>query len=173
MVMWYTAQSGFKGNTRRGVLLLLFLTVLSVLSVNILGRNISFIFLPLMAVSLWPRVQTPIISIVFILLFGLLLDMLSAGPLGLWSLVFLSVFAILRPHNRLKPLTFLPAFRMWFAVLIFACVAAYFLGWFAMMSQPDIWPLLYDALAGIILFPIVYCIRHMGRNLLIDSDGDL
>lgn len=173
MVTWYTSPSGFKGNTRRGVLLLLFLTVLSVLSVNILGRNISFVFLPLMAISLWPRVQTPIISIVFILLFGLLLDMLSAGPLGLWSLVFLSVLTLLRPHKRLKPLTFLPAFRMWLAVLVFACVAAYFLGWFAMVSQPDIWPLLYNALAGIVLFPLVYCVRHIGKNVLTAADGDL
>ena len=173
MVMWYTSQSGFKGNTRKGILLLLFLTLLSVLSINILGRNVSFMFLPLMAVSLWPRVQTPIVSIVFLLLFGLLLDMLSAGPLGLWSLLFLSVFTLLRPHERLKPLTFLPAFRMWLAVLVFALILSYLLGWFAMISQPDIWPLLHNALAGIILFPVVYCLRHIGKKLLIGSDRDI
>jgi len=32
--------------------------------------------------------------------------LLSAGPLGLWALIFLSVFTIFRPHMRLKPHTF-------------------------------------------------------------------
>ena len=85
MVMRSSAQSVSKGGTSKGVLLLLILTILSVLSVNIFGRKVSLVFLPLIAVLLWPRIDSSIVSIVFILLFGLLLDLLSAGPLGLWS----------------------------------------------------------------------------------------
>jgi len=170
MVMRTPAQSVSKGGTWKGVLLLLVLTVLSVLNVNILGHKFSFIFLPLIAVFLWPRNGAPIASIIFILLFGLLLDILSAGPLGLWSLIFLSVFALFRPDMRLKPHSFISAFRLWFAVLAFACVAAYLLGWFAMSHRPDIWPLLYQAIAGIVLFPVVFGARYLGRNLLSDSD---
>jgi len=170
MVMRSSAQSVSRGGTFRGVLFILLLTAFSVLSVNILGRKISFLFLPLIAVFLWPRIGTPIASIIFILLFGFLLDLLSAGPMGLWSLIFLSVFALIGPHRRIKPQYFISAFRLWLAVVGFAFIAAYLLGWFAMRSRPDIWSLFYQAVAGIALFPVVYAARHLARNLFSDSD---
>lgn len=168
-----STQSVSSGGTWKGALLLLVLTALSVLSVDVFGRNISFLFLPLIAVFLWPHVETPIYSIVFILLFGLLLDILSAGPLGLWALIFLSVFALFRPHKRLKTLTFTSAYQIWFAVLLFACVTAYLLGWFAISRQPDIWALLYQAAAAAILFPFVYGLRHLASSLFSDPDRGL
>lgn len=171
MVMRSSAQSISSGGTWKGALLLLFLTALSVLSANILGREVSFIFLPLMAVFLWPRIENPIASIILILLFGLLLDLLSAGPLGLWSLIFLSVFTIFAPHKRLKPLTFKSAFFRWFAVLLFALIAAYFLGWYALRNRPDIWPMLFQGTAAIVLFPFVFGLRHITGNLFSDSNG--
>jgi len=173
MVIRSSTQSTSTGGAWKGVLLLLFLTALSVLNVDIFGRNVSLLFLPLMAVFLWPRIGTPIVSIVFILLFGLLLDILSAGPLGLWALIFLSVFALFRPHMRLKPLNFPSAYKIWFAVLAFAVIAAYLLGWFAMHRRPDIWPMLYNTAAAILLFPFVYGLRHLGKSLLSDPDGGL
>ena len=173
MVMRSSIQIGARGGTWKGVLLLLVLTALSQLSINIFERNVSFIFLPLIAVFLWPRIGNPIASIIVILLFGLLLDILSAGPLGLWSLIFLSIFAFIRPHRRIKPQSFSEAFRYWFLVLGFAVIAAYLLGWFAMNYRPDIWSLLYQAVAAIVLFPVVYGARHFARNLLSDPDGAL
>jgi len=173
MVMRSSTQSVTSGGTWKGVLLLLVLTAFSVLSIDILGRDVSFLFLPLMAVFLWPRIETPIASIVFILLFGLLLDILSAGPLGLWALIFLSVFTLFRPHKRLRSRTFTSAFQAWLVVLIFALVAVYFLGWFAMSRRPELWSLLYQAAVAVILFPIVYGVHHLGRNLLSDPDRGL
>lgn len=173
MVMRSSVTSVSKGGVWKGALLFLGLTALSVLSVNILGRNVSFMFLPLTAVFLWPRVGASTVSVIIILLFGLLLDLLSAGPLGLWSLIFLSVFALFRPHHRIKPYTFLPAFRLWLGVVGFALAATYFLGWFAMRIQPDFWSLFFQAAAAIVLFPIVYGVRHLGSNLLLDSDRGL
>jgi len=170
MVMRTSAQSGSQGGTWKGVLLLLVLTAVSVLNVDILGRSISFIFLPLMAIFLWPRIDKPIASIIFILVFGLLLDILSAGPLGLWALIFLSVFTLFAPHKRVKSLTFSSAIYMWLLVLLFALVSAYFLGCFAIKSRPQIMPMLYQAIAAIILFPLVYGLRHFAKNLLSGSD---
>lgn len=171
MVMRSSAQSTSKGGTWKGVLLLLLLTTLSVLSMDILGRKVSFIFLPLMGVFLWPRIERPIASIIFILLFGLLLDLVSAGPLGLWSLVFLTVFAIVAPDRRVAPQTFISAFRLWFVVLLLALAATYCLGWFAIGSRPDLWALFYQAVAAIVLFPFVYGLRHFARNLVSDRSG--
>ena len=170
MAMRSISQSNVKGGTWKGILLLLLLTVFSVLSVDILGRSVSFIFLPLIAVFLWPRTEKPIASIIFILVFGLLLDIISAGPLGLWSLIFLSVFTIFGPYRRSKPLKFLAAYRLWFAALLLALLAAYFLGWFAIGSRPDVKAMLYQALAAIALFPFIYGFRHVARSVLLGSD---
>ncbi len=170
MVMRSSGQSVSKGGTWKGVLLLLILTVLSVLSMDILGRKVSFIFLPLTAIFLWPRMENTVASIVSILLFGLLLDILSAGPLGVWSLIFLSVFLIFGQHRRLKPQTFFPAFRLWLVVLVFALVAAYLLGWFAIGRRPDIPSLLYQAAAAIVAFPFIFGLRQFARSLLSDAE---
>ena len=170
MVMRSSTQSVPSGGTWKGVLFLLFLTTLSVLSVDIFGRKVSFIFLPLTAIFLWPRIETPIVSIVFILVFGLLVDILSSGPLGLWALIFLSVFTLFGPYRRLKPYRFIPAFRLWLAVLVFTSIAAYFLGWFSIGRRPDIWALLYQAVAAIALFPFVYSLRYLAGNMLSDTD---
>jgi len=170
MVMRGAAQSNPKGGTWKGSLLLLSLTLLSVLSVNIMGRSISFIFLPLIAIFLWPRLDNPIASIVLILLFGLLLDTISAGPLGLWPLVFLTIFTLFRPHLRLKRHQFGASFGQWFGALTLSIVLAFFLGWFALEQRPEMTALLMNAAAAIIAFPLVYGLRHIGGQLLTESD---
>lgn len=170
MAMRSSSQSIAKGGEWKGILMMLLLTFVSILSVNILGKTVNFVFLPLIGICLWPRTDNAVLSIVVILLFGLLLDLLWAGPLGLWALVFLSVFAIFRPQRRLKPHIFGSAFSQWLAALILAIIASYLLGWFAMESRPALWPILYQALAATILFPVVYGLRHLGKLMLTDPD---
>jgi len=160
MVMRSSSQSIPKGGDWKGILMMAFLTLISVLSVNVFGQTVSFVFLPLIGICLWPRTDGVIVSIVAILLFGLLLDLLWAGPLGLWALIFLAVFTVFRPHLRLRPHSFSSASSQWFAALIFAFVVSYFLGWFARESR----------LAASILFPVVYGLRHLGKHLTADPD---
>jgi hypothetical protein len=173
MVMRYSSQSAVRGGTWKGVFFLLSLTILSVLSINVFGIHASFLFLPLMAVFLWPRVGNPIGSIIFILLFGLLLDVLSSGPRGLWALIFLTVFTIFGPLRRLKHQTFRSAYKMWFLVLGVALLMAYLLGWFALRHQPDLLPMIYQAAVAVISFPFVYGLRHLARSLFSDPDRNI
>lgn len=170
MVMRSSSQSLSKGGEWQGILLMVLLTFISVLSVNVFGQAVSFVFLPLMGICLWPRTDKVVLSIIAILLFGLLLDLLWAGPLGLWALIFLAVFALFRPHLRLKAHSSGSAFYQWIAALIFALIMSYLLGWFARESRPAILPLLYQALAATLLFPLIYGLRHLGRTLFSDSD---
>ena len=146
------------------------LVFISILNINILGRSFSLICLPVIGICLWPRTEGSVVSIIAILIFGLLLDLLSAGPLGLWALIFLSILAIFRPHMRMKPHTLSSAFGQWLLALIFAMVASYLLGWFARQSRPDFMPLLYQAIVATALFPIVYGLRRLGNGLLSDPD---
>ncbi|WP_162143759.1 hypothetical protein [Hellea balneolensis] len=109
-------------------------------------------------------------SILVITLMGLFLDLLSAGPLGLWALIFLAVFGVFRPHMRSKPHSFKSAFTLWIMALFMALTASFFLGWFALGSRPEITALVYQALAALVLFPLIYAIRHLGRYILTDPD---
>lgn len=170
MVMRGSSQSTPSAGHWKGILLMTFLVFISILNVNIFGRSFSLICLPVIGICLWPRTEGSIVSIIAILIFGLLLDLLSAGPLGLWALIFLSVFTILRPHMRMRPHTLSSAFGQWLLALAFAVIASYLLGWFALQSRPDTMPLLYQAIAATVLFPIVYGLRHLGKSLLSDPD---
>jgi len=170
MVMRSSSQSISKGGGWKGILMMVFLTAISVLSLNIFGQTVSFVFLPLIGICLWPRTERVVISIIAILFFGLLLDLLWAGPLGLWALIFLTTFALFRPHLRPKPHSFSSAFLQWLGVLVFALIGSYFLGWLARESRPAIWPLLYQALAATVLFPGVYAMRHLGKLLITNPE---
>jgi len=63
MVMRSAPQTSSKSGALKGALFLLGLTLLSVLSVNISGRAVNFLFFPVMAIFLWPRVENPVASI--------------------------------------------------------------------------------------------------------------
>ena len=170
MAMRSSSQSYGKGGEWKGIAFLFLLVVISVLNVNIAGRAIGFIFLPLMGVCLWPRTDNAVISIIAIFLLGLLVDLLSAGPLGLWSLIFLTVFTIFRPHMRLRPHSFNSALIQWLIILVFALIASYLLGWFAQKSPPDIIAIIFQAIAALLLFPFIYGLRHLGKYLVTDPD---
>ena len=170
MIMGSSSQGFSKGGDWKGILFMLFLVILSALNVNIMSQSISLLFLPLIGVCLWPRIESPVISIVAVLLFGLLVDVVSAGPLGLWALIFLAVFAIFKPYQRLKPHSFATAFRSWCFVLLLAFLVSYLLGWFALKSRPDILALLLQALTAFLLFPLIYGLQYIGTYLLSDSD---
>ncbi len=159
-----------RGHAWHGIVMMLLLTIIGVLSVNLFGRSVSFSLLPLLGVILWPRGSSPVASILAMLIFGLLLDFLTAGPLGLWALVYLIVFALFKPHQRLKPHTFRTASRQVFGGLILALVLAFGLAWFASGHRPDLVLMLPPLLAVIVLFPLIYGLRHFFKQLLGGAD---
>jgi len=138
MVFASTTPMASRGYAWQGVLLLFILTVIGMLSINLFGRVVSFSLLPLIGVILWPRGASPRTSIIAMLVFGLLLDALTGGPLGLWALIYLAVFLVFRPHQRLKPLKFNAAFVQVLAGLLFALILAFGLAWFANSHRPQI-----------------------------------
>ena len=159
-----------RGHAWHGIVMMLLLTIIGVLSVNLFGRNVSFSLLPLLGVILWPRGSLPVASILAMLIFGLLLDFLTGGPLGLWALVYLILFALLRPHQRLKPHTFKTAFLQVLGGLILALVLAFGLAWFASGHRPDIALMLAPLLAAIGFFPLVYGLRYFFKQILGGAD---
>ncbi len=161
MVFASTTPIASRGFAWQGVLLLFVLTVIGMLSMSLFGRVVSFSLLPLISVILWPRGASAVTSIIALLIFGLLLDVLTGGPLGLWALVYLAVFGVFRPHQRLKPLKFRGAFMQVLGGLLFALALAFVLAWLANSHRPQIVLMLPPLAAALILFPVIYGARSL------------
>lgn len=161
---------GARGTTWRAALTMLALTIIGVLHVNILGRSIALSFLPIIGVCLWPRYANPVVSIVLLLAYGLIFDLLTFYPLGLTSLIYLTLFAVFRPDLRIKPYDFSSAFIRWCGALILGMVMAYFLGWLARSTRPDMLTILFQAFIATALFPIIYALRNLSKILLRDVE---
>jgi len=161
MVFASTTPMASRGYAWQGILVLSVLTIIGMLSMNIFGRVVSFSLLPLIGVILWPRGASPKTSIIAMLILGLLLDVLTGGPLGLWALVYLAVFMILRPHQRLKPLKFSGAFVQVLGGILIALILAFGLAWFANSHRPQIGLLGPPLLAALTFFPVIYAARAL------------
>jgi len=170
MLIMSSPQGSSKGHVWQGGLMIAVLTYLAGLSINVIGVSVSFAFLPLIAICLWPRDAGTISSILVILFFGLLLDFISFGPLGLWALIYLTIFAVFRPQLRLKSYDFRQASLRWLGVLGLAIIMAFCLGWFAAQDRPAMLPLLYQGLVATVFFPCVYGIRSLLKSFFSDSE---
>ena len=163
------SQPFARGGLLVGSLLMLILALLSVSSFNAFNTVINFIYLPLIGICIWPRTDKIITSICIIFIFGLFLDIVSSGPLGLWSLIFLINFAVFKPHMRLKPLVFSTAFSSWFLLLFFSSILIYFFVWFSIDFPPRVMPLIIQSAIATCLFPLAYGLRHLLKKIFIDQ----
>ena len=158
-----------RGGLLVGSLLMLILVLVSVSSFNAFNTLINFIYLPLIGIYTWPRTDKIILSICIIFIFGLILDIVSSGPLGLWSLIFLINFAVFKPHMRLKSLVFKTAFFSWFSFLFFSSILLYFFVWFSIEIPPRLMPLIIQSIVATCLFPLVFGLRHLLKKIFIDQ----
>lgn len=159
-----------RGKTWQAIAMLLVLTIIGALNINVFDRSIALTFIPLIGLVLWPRYVNAVAAIISLLFLGLLLDFLTAEPLAMRSIIYLVIFTIFRPDLRTKMHHFGGAFLRWLMIAIIAFILIFLLGWFAMDSRPDIWPLLQQLLAATLLFPIIYGARHFLRIILSDPD---
>lgn len=163
------SQPFARGGLLVGSLLMLILILVSVTNFNAFNTVINFIYLPLIGICTWPRTDKIVTSICIIFIFGLTLDIVSSGPLGLWALVFLINFAIFKPHMRLKALVFKTALFSWLLVVLFSSILVYFFAWFTIESLPKFLPLIFQIILSTCLFPFAYGLRHFLKKIFIDQ----
>ena len=157
-----------RGRTFQAIFTLFVLTIIGALNVNIFGVSVTLTYLPLVSVFLWPRYSKPIISIIAILISGFILDFLIYDPIGMKSLIYLTIFTLFRPDLRLTPHSFTSAFMQWMATAIIAFTLAYILGSFAFKMRPDVFALLYQMLIATAFFPVFYGLRHLWKIVFSD-----
>jgi len=165
-----SSQSRSTGFAWQGVLMMLCLIVLAVLQFNIFGWSITLLFLPAAGISLWPRGASPLSSVIALFLLGLLLDFLSGGPFALWSIIFLTIYAVFRPFDRSQALIFSAAFLRWAGILLLSGLLSFVLAWFSTRHRPDMIILLVQLVCVLTIFPFIYGARAFFRGFAIDPD---
>lgn len=155
----------------RGFLFGLLLVVLSLLSVR-LGRYFSaeFTLIPLAAIFLWPRHASLPSSPIYIFSIGLLVDITSGGPLGLWALTYLIMFGAFRPdlqaHDAGLWSTWM-RFGLWLLLshAIILVLAVLFVD-----GRTAFLPMISQIIMAALLFPIVFYLYLGVETLVRDPD---
>lgn len=162
----YSSTTSSGGHLRQAVLTTAMLSFLGVLNFSLFGFDFSLQWLPLLAVSLWPKGASPVRSVIAILILGLIHDWLVFGIPGQWALIFLLSFAAVRPFERLKSLTFGQAIIYWaLSVAIGATVFA--LSGRMIYDQWPNWVAMFQAIvSATILLPFFWLFQQWVQVLL-------
>ena len=121
---------------------------------RILGAEFSPAF-GLIAVYYWAVQRPDVFPPYGVFAIGLFYDLLSAGPLGLWALVYLIVYGLTTAQRQL---IIGRTFGLFWLGFFFSAVIAGFLGWvlaslyFGLFLSPG--PVLIQMAASVTLFPL-------------------
>lgn len=158
-----------RGLSLQGGAFSLTLAFLSSLSIRLGPIEAGLTFVPMIAIFLWPRGSSSGLSCIFIFLTGMIVDIVSAGPLGLSAIIYLALYGLLQPDQRsgqsqLKHLW--PQFLVWVVAAFCAVLVA---GQLFISGRTAWWPLFMQSLFAVLAFPMIFSIRQGLRQLISDS----
>ena len=136
------------------------LVLLSAISFEIFGLSFGLTFIPIVALMYWPQKASRSWSILFVFLLGLLQAIVSFTPLGLWAFCYLVLFIILGGEITFsKKLS--AAWGSFFVLIIFIGVILYIVGRMILGQWPPLVPLVTDATASFVVFPLIFWARNL------------
>jgi rod shape-determining protein MreD len=138
-------------------------TLMAVLLVMLVNMPVSFTggFLPAPALALacvyyWVLVRPDLMPPFAVLSIGLLEDLLSGGPPGLWAAGFLAAFWLTdRERETLAGLTGLGSVVGFAGAMLIAGATAYGLDAIVYLRLPPLPPLLLESITTVIFYPLV------------------
>lgn len=148
-----------RGHLWQASLSVFILSILGIVSFTAFGLNISLQWIPLMGVALWPRTATPIFSVIALLLLGLFQDWLGYGVPGQWAFLYLFLFLIIRPFERMKLLNFGKGISLWFTSVLVGLLVLTITGRLIYGVWPDWLRLIVPAATATIIFPVFWLLR--------------
>lgn len=149
----------------------LVLSLLSMVSFRLAGFQASLTFVPLIAVFFWPKEASRGLSSFFIFCLGLIVDFLSAGPLGLWAVIYLLCYGVLRPDNRSaeKQLQSLwLAFAAWGGLVTLLIVL---MGWIFIDGRTAATATLSQFAISLVVFPFIFALYQAAHFFSEDADS--
>ena len=127
-----------------------------------------FVSVPVIAVFIWPRGSDSAMSAFFVLIAGLLLDLLSGGITGLWAMFFLLTFIVIRPNRRSRETKM---GSLWLGFAVWWCVLAtiyFIIGGLSQTLSASWLSVLIEMVISIAMFPLVYAASQFARRFSAD-----
>lgn len=153
-----------------GAVFCLLTVILAPIVVQIGTGHLSFLFLPIIAIFLWPTQAATGTSSICLFFLGLVFDSLTGGPLGFWAFVFLLSFGVGRLRERASDEAFLSIwarFCLWLLVVVGAILALNVLS-----NRPlGLLPLIVSALGTLCVFPFAFSARQIMRPIILGEDA--
>jgi len=139
----------------QGLVIGMILVFPAMLSMDIGNAHFGFSFLPVTVLYFWPRAASHTGSLLSVFLLGAFYDMVSANTLGMWALAFLIVFLVL--DNAPTVTTGLGRAIVGFILSLGLCFFVVLLvGWILEGQLPQVGTMFLNAVATIMVFPIIY-----------------
>jgi rod shape-determining protein MreD len=137
-------------------LLAMLLVMLVNMPVSLTGGLIPAPALALGCVYFWVLVRPDLMPPLVVLLIGLLEDLLSGGPPGLWAAGFLAALWLTdRQRETFAGLTGIGAVVGFAGAMLFAGAAAYGLDAIVYLRLPPLPPLLLESVSTVVFYPLI------------------
>lgn len=130
------------------------LVMLVNLPVTLTGGLFPAPLLALTAVYFWALVRPDLMPPYVVLFVGLLEDLLSGGPAGIWATGFMAAYALVdRQRENLAGLAGIAAVLGFAAAMAVAAMATFVLTWIMYVRQPPLAPLLLASVFTVLFYP--------------------
>src|SRR5262249_39631154 len=151
------------------LLLSVALVVLVNLPVSVTGRVMPAPLLALAAVYYWVLFRPELMPPTAVFVVGLLEDVLSGGPPGLWAAGFLGAFLLAdRQRDVLAGLAGVGAILGFAGSVLIAAAIAYGLAFLVYWRAPPLAPLLLETIITVLFYPLVaYIMGWTQRHVLL------
>jgi len=130
------------------------LVMLVTLPVSLTGGVLPAPLLALTAVYFWALVRPDLMPPFVVLAIGLLEDLVSGGPAGVWATGFMAAYALIdRQRENLAGLSGAAAVLGFAAAMALAAAATFVLTWIMYLRQPPLAPLLLASVFTVLFYP--------------------
>ncbi|MDP1913695.1 hypothetical protein [Brevundimonas sp.] len=143
-------------------------TILLATPVEMFGLNLPEPVIPMVLAFSWPLIRPSVTAPLVLTLLGLILDVLTYGPLGLWALALLAIYAVVLASRSFLIGQDTAVLFVWYAA---CCTLAFLMAYLVVTliahNPPSILALIGQIVPTLLLFPFA--------NQMIErfEDGDV
>ena len=138
------------------VTLSVFLVGIANLPVSLTGDLLPAPILALASVYFWLLLRPDLMPAIAVLMIGLMEDLVSGGPPGLWAAGFLAAYSFTeRQRDVLEGLSSLGTLIGFAGAVLVAAATAYGLAWIVYLRAPPVAPLMLACVMTVLLYTLV------------------
>ena len=125
--------------------------------VELFGLHLPEPIIPMVLAFAWPLIRPSVLGPIVLAALGLLLDILTYGPLGLWGLTFLAVYSVVLASRSFLAGQETAVLFVWYAACcVLAFVLAYVVMAFIAPTPASLISVFLQLLPTLLLFPIAH-----------------